>query len=48
MDTNKCVKEILFDLGFENDTYFFTLFKKKEGLSPLEYRERHRQILDKI
>ncbi|HEY5583518.1 MAG TPA: AraC family transcriptional regulator [Ruminiclostridium sp.] len=45
MDTNKCVKEISFDLGFENDTYFYTLFKKKEGLSPLEYRECHRQIL---
>jgi len=43
IDTNKCIKEILVDLGFENDTYFYTLFKKYESLSPTEYREYHRQ-----
>ncbi len=47
IDTNKSIKEIAVDLGFENDTYFYTLFKKKENISPLQYRERHRQILNR-
>lgn len=33
------VKEIAFDLGFEDPAYFSRLFAKQEGLTPLEYRK---------
>ncbi|MEM9920267.1 MAG: AraC family transcriptional regulator [Bacteroidota bacterium] len=39
--TNKSVKEIAFELGFEDPAYFTRLFKKSEQLSPLNYREKH-------
>ena len=44
LDTNQAVKGIAYECGFENETYFFTLFKKKEGLSPSEYRKKHRLL----
>ena len=37
--TQKTVKEIAFDLGFEDPAYFTRLFKKAENLSPQAYRE---------
>lgn len=33
------VKEIAYDLGFEDPAYFSRLFAKTEGLTPLEYRK---------
>lgn len=36
--TRKTVKEIAFDLGFEDPAYFTRLFKKAENLSPQAYR----------
>lgn len=42
LDTNKTVKEVAYDCGFENITYFFTLLKKVEGLSPSDYRKKNR------
>jgi len=33
------VKEIAFDLGFEDPAYFSRLFSKKEGMTPLAYRK---------
>lgn len=39
--TDKTVKEIAFDLGFEDPAYFTRYFKKAEGLSPKAYKERH-------
>lgn len=36
--TFKTVKEIAFDLGFDNVPYFITFFKAKKGLSPEEFR----------
>ncbi len=45
INTNRSIKEIAYELGFENDTYFYTLFKKKEGLSPTAYRDQHRQLI---
>lgn len=42
LETNKSVKEISYECGFENEPYFFTLFKRYENTSPLEFRTRHR------
>ena len=33
------VKEIAFDLGFEDPAYFSRLFAKEEGMTPLKYRK---------
>lgn len=32
------IKEIAFLMGFENHEYFFTAFKKKNGVTPADYR----------
>ncbi len=37
---NKTVSEVAYDLGFEYPPYFSRLFKKKEGISPSEYRKK--------
>ena len=37
--TDKSVKEIAFDLGFDDPAYFTRYFKKAEGVSPNQYRE---------
>jgi AraC-like DNA-binding protein len=39
-NTNMCAKEISLECGFENETYFYTLFKSQQGISPLSYREK--------
>lgn len=39
--TTKTVKEIAFDLGFEDPAYFTRYFKKAAQESPLAYRERY-------
>lgn len=36
--SDKTVKEIAYDLGYEDPAYFSRLFSKKEGISPLSYR----------
>lgn len=41
--TNNDVKEISFDLGFEDHTYFSRLFKKIAGETPLSFRNRFRE-----
>ncbi len=42
MDPHKTVSEVAFELGFEYPPYFSRLFKKKEGISPTQYRDKHR------
>ncbi len=37
--TQESIKEIAFDLGFDDPAYFSRLFSKKEGMTPLEYRK---------
>ncbi|MAE84514.1 MAG: AraC family transcriptional regulator [Flammeovirgaceae bacterium] len=39
LSTDKPIKEITYDLGFESIHYFSRLFKKKTGFSPIEIRK---------
>ncbi len=39
--SNRLVKEVSYDLGFESCFYFSKLFKEKTGLSPANYREEY-------
>lgn len=42
--TTKSIKEIAYDLGYEDIQTFSRFFKNKEGLSPIQYREKARYI----
>jgi AraC-like DNA-binding protein len=41
---NTCMtsQEIAFDAGFDNVSYFCTLFKRTQGITPLQYRNNNR------
>lgn len=39
---NKNISDVAYELGFEYPQYFSRLFKKKEGISPSEFREKHK------
>ncbi len=41
LQPNKSIAEVAYELGFEYPQYFSRLFKKKEGMSPSAYREKH-------
>lgn len=41
LDSSKSIAEVAYELGFEYPQYFSRLFKKKEGLSPSEYRAKY-------
>ncbi len=40
--TNKPVKEIAYEMNFEDPYYFSRIFKKKTGVSPSKYRQLYR------
>jgi DNA-binding IclR family transcriptional regulator len=42
VNTNLSIKEIAFQLDYESQNYFSRAFKKKEGVSPAQYREKSR------
>lgn len=38
-NTKKPIKQIAYEMGFENEDYFFTAFRRLTGMTPVEYRE---------
>ncbi|WP_108805603.1 AraC family transcriptional regulator [Aquimarina sp. Aq107] len=42
LNPGKTISEVAYELGFEYPPYFSRLFKKKEGISPKEYRKKHK------
>ena len=40
ISTDKSIKEISLELGFQTIHYFSLLFKKKVGMTPTEFRKR--------
>ena len=42
LNPNKSISEVAYELGFEYPQYFSRLFKKKEGISPSEFREKYK------
>ena len=42
--TELTAKEIAFEIGFEDHTYFARLFKKVNGLTPLDFRKAYRDL----
>ncbi|HHB51599.1 MAG TPA: AraC family transcriptional regulator, partial [Saprospiraceae bacterium] len=42
LQPNKSISEVAYELGFEYPPYFSRLFRKKEGISPTEYREKYK------
>ena len=41
-NTSKSIKEIAYELGYENKDYFFTVFRKSAGVTPVNYRRQTR------
>jgi YesN/AraC family two-component response regulator len=42
LQPNKSVKEVAYELGFEYPAYFSRLFKKNEGITPTDFRVKHK------
>lgn len=43
--TDKSISEIGFELGFNEKAYFTTVFKKKSGQTPTEFREEMKKLI---
>ena len=41
--TELSIKEISYELGFDNPNYFSRIFSREVGMSPMEKREQIRQ-----
>jgi len=39
LNTDKCVKDVCFSLGFQSTSYFSRIFKQKMGVSPVSIKE---------
>jgi len=48
IETNYSIKAIAYELGFENDTYFYSMFKNKAGLTPTDYRQKQRPVYQTV
>ncbi|MCR5132154.1 MAG: AraC family transcriptional regulator [Prevotella sp.] len=42
MSTPKLVKEIAYELGFDDDSYFVKFFRRQVGMLPTEFREKEK------
>ena len=40
MISDKSIKDIIYELAFDNISYFYRLFKKISGMSPCQYKEK--------
>jgi AraC family transcriptional activator of pobA len=45
LNTDKSISEIGFELGFNEKAYFTTVFKKKSGQTPTDFREDMRKLI---
>jgi AraC-like DNA-binding protein len=45
MSTNKTISEIGFELGYNEKAYFTTVFKKKSGQTPSEFRDEMSKLI---
>jgi AraC-like DNA-binding protein len=45
ISTDKTISEIGYELGYNEKAYFTTVFKRKSGQTPTEFREEMRQII---
>ena len=41
LNTNKPINEVGYEVGYNNTTYFFKMFRKLNGLTPKEFREKY-------
>lgn len=41
IESNKKLSEIAFDIGYNDPNYFSFLFKKRQGMSPKEFRQKN-------
>jgi len=39
--TNQSIKEVAFNLGYENQYYFSRIFKKRIDMNPEEFRKQY-------
>lgn len=44
LNTNRTVSEIAYQVGFSDEKYFMKLFKRKENVTPTQYRNAHFRI----
>ncbi|MBR2968815.1 MAG: helix-turn-helix transcriptional regulator, partial [Clostridia bacterium] len=45
-ENKMCSKEIAYSLGYENEMYFFRLFKSTFGMTPGKYKKECSEALD--
>ena len=48
LESDKLITEICFTLGFSSQSAFTTIFKKKTGMSPTEFRRKHSNLKIKL
>ena len=44
LNSNRTIAEIAYSVGFSDEKYFMKLFKKKENITPTQYRNTHFRI----
>jgi len=47
-DTDRAVLPIALQAGFGSMSHFLTLFRRRYGCAPRDYRRRHRQVTDPV